>query len=127
MNLLAPSPGARFHPSRADEFAYRAAMRRDPCAYCWAASDTLDHIRPRSRGGANHSDNFAGICTACNNAKSAATILGHLSLVRLAWDVTFAPAAWTDLLVELLQMGERERLLATWHDAVRAAWRKVGP
>jgi hypothetical protein len=41
----------------------------DPCVYCGAKADGLDHIRPRSRGGSDYWTNRAPACRDCDNAK----------------------------------------------------------
>src|SRR4051812_9387832 len=43
------------------------------CAYCGVsltfAETTLDHVRPRSKGGANSYENLVVTCWSCNNTK----------------------------------------------------------
>ena len=43
------------------------------CQYCLTyvpfAKSTLDHIKPKSKGGSDELDNLAMACDACNNAK----------------------------------------------------------
>jgi 5-methylcytosine-specific restriction endonuclease McrA len=50
-------------------------LRRDRhrCGYCGAAASTVDHIVPRSRGGANSWANTTGACYGCNQAKADRT------------------------------------------------------
>ncbi|GAA5049284.1 HNH endonuclease [Nocardia callitridis] len=47
-------------------------LRRDRhrCGYCAGWARTVDHIRPRSRGGPNTWDNLVACCVACNTAKA---------------------------------------------------------
>lgn len=51
------------------------------CAYCNAAAEHLDHIRPVSRGGRDVLRNVIPACAACNVSKS------DMSLA--AWAATF--------------------------------------
>lgn len=50
---------------------------RFTCQYCMrpfiSKMLTLDHVVPRSRGGANSWENLVAACTPCNNRKSART------------------------------------------------------
>lgn len=50
----------------------RAVLRRDAhsCAYCGGGADTVDHIRPRSRGGPSSWTNLVACCQKCNHAKA---------------------------------------------------------
>ncbi|MCW2861579.1 MAG: endonuclease [Actinoallomurus sp.] len=41
----------------------------DRCGYCGAGGDTVDHIVPRSRGGATSWENTVLACGACNSRK----------------------------------------------------------
>lgn len=44
------------------------------CAYCRTRpATTIDHVLPRSRGGANHWENAVGACTRCNSRKANRT------------------------------------------------------
>jgi hypothetical protein len=58
-----------------DETAYQRAMRRDPCAYCGAASTDLDHIEAKELGGADGWENRAGTCSSCNQSKWVMSML----------------------------------------------------
>ncbi|KQN41613.1 HNH endonuclease [Frigoribacterium sp. Leaf44] len=53
----------------------RGVMRRDShrCAYCGRAATTIDHVQPRSRGGADSWENLVACCLRCNNLKSDRT------------------------------------------------------
>lgn len=55
-----------------------AVLRRDgyKCVYCLRGLVdgvllTVDHIRPRVRGGGNAGHNLAACCTGCNSRKGA--------------------------------------------------------
>lgn len=53
----------------------RGVLRRDgfACGYCGATATTVDHVMPRSRGGAGSWENLVACCTACNNLKADRT------------------------------------------------------
>jgi 5-methylcytosine-specific restriction endonuclease McrA len=63
-------PGSRHIP-----VTRRGVLRRDEfrCAYCGRSASTIDHVVPRSRGGADSWENLVACCLACNNAKSDRT------------------------------------------------------
>jgi 5-methylcytosine-specific restriction endonuclease McrA len=44
---------------------------RQPCIYCGAKAEHLDHIIPISRGGLHKVGNLAPSCAKCNLSKSA--------------------------------------------------------
>lgn len=49
----------------------RSVFARDGhrCQYCGAAAENIDHVVPRSRGGAHSWDNVVASCRRCNAAK----------------------------------------------------------
>jgi 5-methylcytosine-specific restriction endonuclease McrA len=49
----------------------RAVMARDShrCQYCGAHADSIDHVRPRSKGGTHTWDNVVAACRRCNSRK----------------------------------------------------------
>lgn len=49
----------------------RAVFARDgwTCQYCGAPAENLDHVVPRSRGGAHTWDNVVAACRRCNSRK----------------------------------------------------------
>ncbi|MBT0568294.1 HNH endonuclease [Williamsia sp. CHRR-6] len=60
-------------PYRAKIPMTRAAlMHRDQfrCGYCGAKANTIDHVIPRSRGGAHNWENCVASCAACNHKKA---------------------------------------------------------
>ncbi len=63
-------PAARRQP-----VTRRGVLRRDDhrCGYCGKAASTIDHVMPRSRGGADSWENLVACCLRCNNAKSDRT------------------------------------------------------
>jgi 5-methylcytosine-specific restriction endonuclease McrA len=62
-------------PTSRSSAAYCRAMRADPCAYCGAPSQALDHIVPRSDGGSNDWTNRTGVCSSCNSTKQQSPLL----------------------------------------------------
>jgi hypothetical protein len=51
------------------------ALRYDPCAYCGAPAETIDHIDPLSGGVNNNWENLTAACGACNYSKHASRLL----------------------------------------------------
>lgn len=49
----------------------RAVFARDEyrCQYCGRRADSIDHVVPRSRGGADVWENLAAACRSCNTSK----------------------------------------------------------
>jgi 5-methylcytosine-specific restriction endonuclease McrA len=66
----------------------RAVLDRDrhSCAYCGTRADTIDHVRPRSRGGQHIWTNVVAACARCNHRK------GNRLLAELGWHLTTSPA-----------------------------------
>ncbi len=74
----------------------RGVLRRDNqrCGYCGKAASTIDHIQPRSRGGADSWENLVACCLRCNNIKSDRTPQ------EMGWSLQFTPrpphgTSWT--------------------------------
>lgn len=67
----------------------RGVLRRDGnrCAYCDAHATTIDHVLPRSRGGADTWENLVACCLKCNNLKSDRTP------AEMRWELLFTPKA----------------------------------
>lgn len=65
----------------------RAVLERDGhrCAYCPARADTIDHVRPRSRGGLHVWTNVVAACARCNHRK------GDRMLSEIGWTMAVAP------------------------------------
>ncbi|HWL02358.1 MAG TPA: HNH endonuclease [Microbacteriaceae bacterium] len=63
-------PGSRQVP-----VSRRGVLRRDAqrCGYCGSAATTIDHVLPRSRGGADSWENLVACCLRCNNLKGDRT------------------------------------------------------
>jgi 5-methylcytosine-specific restriction endonuclease McrA len=77
--LLAVSPVPDMHPTSSSLYWSRVLLR-DPCAYCGAASQAIDHVVPRRHGGQWHPDNTVGACRACNSSKGSRSLLYHLAV-----------------------------------------------
>lgn len=53
-----------------------AGSSLDPCVYCGAVANTIDHIEPLSKGGSRGSiQNWAPMCSKCNNNKGNSSVL----------------------------------------------------
>ncbi|HSY15716.1 MAG TPA: HNH endonuclease [Jatrophihabitantaceae bacterium] len=65
----------------------RAVLDRDAhsCVYCGLRADTIDHVRPRSRGGEHSWANVVAACARCNHRK------GDRLLSELGWHLAGAP------------------------------------
>lgn len=57
---------------------YAAVVAGDPCAYCGAPMQDLDHIVPLIAGGTNAWDNFTAACASCNRSKNGRPLLAFL-------------------------------------------------
>jgi hypothetical protein len=57
------------------EPSYPAMLLGDPCSYCGASAEHIDHIVPLSRGGSGDWDNLTAACAACNMSKGAQSLL----------------------------------------------------
>jgi len=67
VNLYRQSPDAAPEPSS----MRMRVLRRDKgiCRYCQEPGDTVDHVTPRSQGGASSLENLVCCCFRCNNLK----------------------------------------------------------
>jgi 5-methylcytosine-specific restriction endonuclease McrA len=65
----------------------RTVLARDDhrCAYCGGGADTVDHVHPRSRGGAHEWGNVVAACVRCNHRKA------DRLLHELGWELGFTP------------------------------------
>ncbi|KQR44056.1 5-methylcytosine-specific restriction endonuclease McrA [Frigoribacterium sp. PvP120] len=75
--------------SRSVPVSRRGVLRRDAhrCAYCGATASTIDHVQPRSRGGADSWENLVACCLRCNNVKSDRTP------AEMGWSLRWQPKA----------------------------------
>jgi hypothetical protein len=72
---------------------WRRVLLRDPCVYCGAKPESLDHIQPLAHGGANGWPNRAPACHRCNGEKGHATLLMFLNF-RVSGVITEPPAPY---------------------------------
>lgn len=56
-------------------------LRGDPCAYCGAPTEEIDHIVPLNAGGPDQWDNLTASCRPCNRSKSDRSLFTWLSPV----------------------------------------------
>ena len=77
-------PGGRHIP-----VTRRGVLRRDAhrCGYCGKAASTIDHILPRSRGGADSWENLVACCLRCNNVK------GDRTPQEMSWELRIDSAS----------------------------------
>jgi len=66
----------------------RGVLRRDGhrCGYCGKSAATIDHVLPRSRGGADSWENLVACCLRCNNVK------GDRTPQEMGWELRHPPA-----------------------------------
>jgi 5-methylcytosine-specific restriction endonuclease McrA len=69
----------------------RAVFARDGgrCQYCSAPATSLDHVVPRSRGGAHSWENVVSACARCNHVKA------DRGVAELGWRLRRPPEAPT--------------------------------
>lgn len=60
---------------------WKTVVRRDPCPYCYAPSETVEHVTPLAQGGHDRPDNLVGACKRCNGLKGTLPLLTFL-LIR---------------------------------------------
>lgn len=78
----------------------RGVFARDGhrCQYCGNRAESIDHVHPRSRGGAHAWDNVVAACRRCNTTKRD-RLLGETSM-RLRTRPAEPPhGAWVSMLV----------------------------
>lgn len=77
----------RVPSGRAVPVSRRGVLRRDDqrCAYCGVHAATIDHVIPRSRGGADSWENLVACCLRCNNIK------GDRTPQEMGWTLRFSP------------------------------------
>lgn len=65
----------KWRRTRAPGWSRAGVLKRDAhrCGYCSRSATTIDHILPRSRGGANSWDNTVAACGRCNQRKADKT------------------------------------------------------
>jgi 5-methylcytosine-specific restriction endonuclease McrA len=53
-------------------------VQGDPCCYCGARMEHVDHVDPVARGGGGGWENLTAACAPCNLTKGARTLLVYL-------------------------------------------------
>ena len=93
----------------------RAVLDRDRhlCAYCDARADTIDHIRPRSRGGTHVWTNVVAACARCNHRK------GDRLLAELGWHLGSAPVQPPATVAVVMGWAKRE---PSWQPYLLTSW-----
>ena len=81
---------------RRGSLSRRGVLARDAhrCQYCGRRADSIDHVRPRSRGGAHSWDNVVAACRRCNTRKRDQL----LSETGMRLYRTPRPPTWTTLI-----------------------------
>ncbi len=69
---------------------YSKVLASGPCVYCSAAAQHVDHVRPLSRGGAEHARNLVPACSKCNQSKGS-RLLTEWRADRVAHAVAISP------------------------------------
>jgi 5-methylcytosine-specific restriction endonuclease McrA len=93
----------------------RAVLDRDghQCAYCGVRADTIDHVRPRSRGGQHVWTNVVAACARCNHRK------GDRLLGELGWHLATPPAQPPATVAVVMGWAKRE---PSWQRYLHADW-----
>jgi len=68
--IPSPAPAVIRPPSKK---SHERLFPGQPCFYCGAASESVDHLLPRSRGG-KEGDNLVPACQRCNQMKANMTL-----------------------------------------------------
>lgn len=72
--------------TKARRLPYGRLLLGDPCAYCGAPAEVLDHIDAMRDGGSHGFENLTGCCSSCNNRKAQKSLLGWLGhLCHVGW------------------------------------------
>lgn len=87
----------------------------DRCAYCDGRASTVDHVVPRSRGGANSWENVVAACGPCNHRK------GSKLLSELGWSLRREPFAPHGTRWVLIGLAQRDPTWAPYLPGVPAA------
>ncbi len=82
----------------------RAVFARDGgrCVYCGVPATSVDHVVPRSRGGAHSWDNVVSACRRCNHLKA------DRSIAELGWRLRQAPVQPTGPAWRILSTGRSD-------------------
>ena len=98
----------------------RAVLDRDShlCVYCGIRADTIDHVRPRSRGGQHVWTNVVAACARCNHRK------GDRLLVELGWHLPAAPVQPAPTVAVVMGWTKRE---PSWQRYLDPNWAEIAP
>lgn len=82
----------------------RAVFARDggACAYCGGPATSIDHVVPRSKGGAHIWDNVVSACERCNRIKADRTV------AELGWRLRVTPRQPVGMAWRILGTGRTE-------------------
>ena len=88
----------------------RAVLERDAhtCVYCGVRADTIDHVRPRSRGGQHVWTNVVAACARCNHRK------GDRLLGEIGWALPAAPVQPPATVAVVMGWAAREPTWDRW-------------
>lgn len=65
-----------------DSLEYVLIISNDPCTYCGAPTQSVDHVVPVARGGSGEWTNLAPACLSCNSSKCDEPLLTFLLRTR---------------------------------------------
>jgi 5-methylcytosine-specific restriction endonuclease McrA len=90
----------------------RAVFARDGgrCVYCGNAATSLDHVIPRSRGGAHNWENVVSACGRCNHEKA------DRDIATLGWRLRRTPREPTGTAWRVLGTGRCDPAWSRWLD-----------
>lgn len=99
----------------------RAVLERDRhrCVYCGTRADTVDHVRPRSRGGQHVWSNVVAACARCNHRK------GSRTLAELGWRLSEAPAQPPPTIAVVMGCAKRDPSWQEYLMPSRSHWNDV--
>jgi 5-methylcytosine-specific restriction endonuclease McrA len=88
----------------------RAVLDRDAhaCVYCGLRADTIDHVRPRSRGGQHVWTNVVAACARCNHRK------GDRLLTEIGWTLPAPPVQPPATVAVVMGWAAREPTWDRW-------------
>ena len=88
----------------------RAVLDRDAhaCVYCGLRADTIDHVRPRSRGGQHVWTNVVAACARCNHRK------GDRLLTEIGWVLPAPPVQPPATVAVVMGWAAREPTWDRW-------------
>lgn len=82
----------RAYRQRRGQHPWLVVLITDPCAYCGAPAEEIDHIAALAAGGSHRIDNLIPACRECNRAKGSTPFL-HFMLDRVRREDILAYAA----------------------------------